>query len=104
MPTSSADIPRRPAPLLVLDRLTAGYGGDPIVSDVCLTVGEGEVVAVIGANGAGKSTLRKAVTGRLAPMRGRVTLAGRDTSGRSGHHLARLGIGYVPRPATSSTP
>ncbi len=102
MPTSSAEAAAagpaaRRTPLLVLEGLTAGYGGDPIVSDVSLAVGEGEVVAVIGANGAGKSTLLKAVTGRLAPMRGRVILAGRDTTHRSGHQLARMGIGYVPQ-------
>jgi branched-chain amino acid transport system ATP-binding protein len=96
MPTSP-DENGRPAPHLVVEGLTAGYGSAPVISDVNLTVGLGEVVSVIGPNGAGKSTLLKALTGRLAPMAGAVTLDGRDTTALASERLARRGVGYVPQ-------
>jgi ABC-type branched-subunit amino acid transport system ATPase component len=96
---SSAEVPsdeRRPAHL-VIEHLAAGYGTAPIVSDVSLTVAQGEVVTVIGPNGAGKSTLLKAIIGRLSPMAGRVRLGDRDITHLSANRLARLGVGYVPQ-------
>ena len=56
------------APLLELSSVRAGYGHAEVLHDIDLTVGEGELVAVIGANGAGKSTLLKAIVG-LVPVR-----------------------------------
>jgi len=96
MPTSSAEATRR-APRMEIAGLAAGYGGDPIVAEIDITVGAGEVVAVIGANGSGKSTLLKAITGALVPISGRVTFEGREISRLPAHRLARLGIGYVPQ-------
>ncbi|MGH7642928.1 MAG: ABC transporter ATP-binding protein [Candidatus Dormibacteria bacterium] len=96
MPTSSAEVARR-APLLTISGLAAGYGGDPIIDEIDISVGAGEVVSVIGANGAGKSTLLKAVTGALAPMAGLVQVAGREVTDMPAHRLARLGVGYVPQ-------
>jgi branched-chain amino acid transport system ATP-binding protein len=99
MPISSAEVgsgERRP-PHLSIEHLAAGYGTAPIVSDVSLTVGRGEVVTVIGPNGAGKSTLLKAVIGRLSPMAGLVRLGDRDITDSSANRLAHLGVGYVPQ-------
>ena len=96
MPTSLAEATRRP-PRMEIAGLAAGYGGDPIVAEIDITVGAGEVVAVIGANGAGKSTLLKAITGALVPISGRVTVEGREITRLPAHRLARLGIGYVPQ-------
>ncbi|MGH7757928.1 MAG: ABC transporter ATP-binding protein [Candidatus Dormibacteria bacterium] len=96
MPTSSAE-PGRPAACLSITALAAGYGRDPIVSEITLEVGAGEVVAVIGANGAGKSTLLKAVTGALPLMAGGVRLGDRELGHLGGHQRARLGLGYVPQ-------
>jgi ABC-type branched-subunit amino acid transport system ATPase component len=87
----------RPPAALRLQDMAAGYGGAPIVSDVSLSVGPGEVVSVIGPNGAGKSTLLKAVTGRLPAMSGKVTLNDRDITNKPAHQLARLGVGFVPQ-------
>jgi len=87
----------RPAPVLRLEDVAAGYGGAPIVSGVSIDVGPGEVVAVIGPNGAGKSTLLKAVTGRLPVMTGTVTFNERNVTNMRGHLLTRLGMGYVPQ-------
>jgi branched-chain amino acid transport system ATP-binding protein len=97
MPTSSADSPARPAPLLEVDGLAAGYGGSPVIEDVHIRVGRGEVVAVVGPNGAGKSTLLKAITGEIPAMAGTIRLDGRDLAGLRSDRRARQGIGYVPQ-------
>src|ERR1700704_4717502 len=73
----ASDDGRRPSHLVV-ERLTAGYGGIPVIFDVSLTVGRGEMVSIIGPNGAGKSTALKAIVGVIHAMSGRVSLAGDD--------------------------
>ena len=50
-------------PLLVLDKLCTSYGKIRILRDVSLTVGEGEVVALLGLNGAGKTTTLRSILG-----------------------------------------
>jgi branched-chain amino acid transport system ATP-binding protein len=87
----------RPAGVLVVDDLVAGYGGPPIVRGVSARVGEGEIATIVGPNGAGKSTLLKAIAGLLPVQGGNVALAGRDITNVRSHRLARLGIGYVPQ-------
>jgi branched-chain amino acid transport system ATP-binding protein len=94
MPTSSAD---RPAPVLEVRSLVAGYGGAPIVHGVDVSVGIGEVATIVGPNGAGKSTLLKAISGQIEVLEGSVTLDGDDVTGLRGDRLARRGIGYVPQ-------
>lgn len=94
MPTLSAE---RPEPLLVVERLVAGYGGAPIVHGVDVGVGPGEVATIVGPNGAGKSTLLKAITGQVEVLGGTVTLAGKPVTGLPGDKLARRGIGFVPQ-------
>jgi ABC-type branched-subunit amino acid transport system ATPase component len=95
MPTSSAE--GRPPGLLVIDGLSAGYGGAPVVSDISLTVAGEEVVTVIGPNGAGKSTLLKTVLGVLEPLEGEITLGGEAIGGLRTDQIARRGVGYVPQ-------
>ena len=96
MPTSSGDRPVGGVALSI-QGMTAGYGGPPIVSDVDMNVGAGQVVAVVGPNGAGKSTLLKAILGVAQVHAGRVELDGQDVTGVPLEKLARLGIGYVPQ-------
>jgi ABC-type branched-subunit amino acid transport system ATPase component len=95
MPTSSAE--GRPPGLLVIDGLSAGYGGSPVVRDVSLTVAAEEVVTVIGPNGAGKSTLLKTVLGVLEPLAGTITLGEKAIGGLRTDQIARKGVGYVPQ-------
>jgi branched-chain amino acid transport system ATP-binding protein len=83
-------------PLLALDGLCAGYGGVPVVRDLSLSVGAGEVVALLGPNGAGKTTTLSTVAGLLPCLDGRVTLAGEDVAGVPTHKLARRGVSLVP--------
>ncbi len=91
MPTSSAE------PHLVVSGLAAGYGRTPIVEDVDLVVNREEVVTIIGPNGAGKSTVLKAVVGVIAPMKGSISLAGRELGGLRTDQICRLSVGYVPQ-------
>lgn len=87
--------PARPAGATLLDArgLTAGYAGVPVVHGVDLTVGAGEIVAVLGLNGAGKTTAMLALAGVLPRMAGAVTVLGRDRA--RPHRLARLGMACV---------
>jgi len=87
----------RPEPDLRAESVTAGYGGVPIIRDVSISVGPGEIVAVIGPNGAGKSTLLKALIGILRITSGRVLLGQEDVTNRAPEELARRGVGYVPQ-------
>ena len=82
--------------LLRLEGLTAGYDQAAVIRDLDLTVGAGEVVALLGANGAGKTTTLRVISGLVRPMRGTVTFAGRDIARVSSTQRARLGIAHVP--------
>jgi branched-chain amino acid transport system ATP-binding protein len=82
--------------VLEVDRLTAAYDRAPVVRDLTLTVGRGEVVALLGANGAGKTTTLRAISGLLKPVSGAVRLTGNDLAGVSPTARARLGLAHVP--------
>ena len=83
-------------PLLEIDRLSAGYGQLPVLHEVSLHVGEGEIVAIVGANGAGKSTLLSSIAGLLRPTTGRVMFRGADITGRAAHRGPAAGLALVP--------
>jgi branched-chain amino acid transport system ATP-binding protein len=82
--------------VLAIERLTAGYEEAPVVRGLDLRVGEGEVVALLGANGAGKTTTLRAISGLVPSMEGRIELDGRDLAGVSISARAKLGIAHVP--------
>jgi branched-chain amino acid transport system ATP-binding protein len=83
--------------VLELDGLSVSYGRSaPVVRDLTLTVGSGEVVALLGANGAGKTTTLRAISGLLKPADGAVRLAGANLAGVTPTARARLGIAHVP--------
>jgi ABC-type branched-subunit amino acid transport system ATPase component len=84
------------ATVLAIERLTAGYEEAPVVRDLDLRVGEGEVVALLGANGAGKTTTLRAISGIVHPMQGRIEFAGRDLERLSISARSKLGIAHVP--------
>lgn len=83
-------------PALRVDDLSAWYGQARILTDVSLSVGAGEVVALLGRNGAGKTTTLAAVMGLLARSRGQVRLHGIRLDDLPTHRIARCGLGYVP--------
>ena len=87
---------RAAAPLLELSGVSAGYGHVEVLHGVDLVVGEGEVVAVIGANGAGKSTLLKAVVGLVAVRAGAIAYGGARVAAPRPERLVRDGLALVP--------
>jgi branched-chain amino acid transport system ATP-binding protein len=82
--------------VLSIEGLTAGYDGAPVIRDISLHVGGGEVVALLGPNGAGKTTTLKAISGLVRPLRGRIVYDGADTAKIAPATLARRGIAHVP--------
>jgi branched-chain amino acid transport system ATP-binding protein len=80
--------------LLELDQVQARYGPVQALYDVSLTVGEGEVVSVLGANGAGKTTTLRAISGTVA-RNGVIELDGKALKGGP-EAAARAGVAHVP--------
>ena len=91
--------PRRAVPgepLLEVGTLAAGYGAEPVLKGIDVTVKSREMVAVLGANGAGKSTLMRALSGLLRPVAGRIALEGEDLARLPAHKVAARGLVLVP--------
>jgi branched-chain amino acid transport system ATP-binding protein len=83
-------------PLLGVEGLCTNYGKIRILRDVALTVGEGEVVALLGLNGAGKTTTLRSILGLTAARAGTIRYDGRNITTWPAYKIARLGVGYVP--------
>jgi branched-chain amino acid transport system permease protein len=82
------------------------YGGVHALEDVSIAIGAGELVGLVGPNGSGKTTLVNLLSGTVRPSRGRVLIAGRDTTGLAPHRIAHAGIArtyQIPRPFGSMT-
>ena len=82
-------------PLITLQDITAGYGATHILQGLCLSIAQGERVAVLGRNGVGKTTLLSTIMGLTQVHCGTLTLAGRDLAGLSIYQRARMGLGLV---------
>ena len=82
--------------LLEVKGLRAGYEGIPVVFGVDLEVGQGEVVALLGANGAGKTTTLRAISGLIPRLAGTIHFDGRPLHGLSAEKVARAGLLQVP--------
>ena len=83
--------------MLRLEGVQAYYGDSHILQGVDLTVGEGEVVALLGRNGMGKTTTISAVAGLVPARHGSIRFEEHELVGRPPHAVARLGIGLVPQ-------
>ncbi|WP_457631812.1 ABC transporter ATP-binding protein [Oceanithermus sp.] len=79
-------------PLLELRNLYKAFGGLQAISDVSLTVEEGEIVSIIGPNGAGKSTLFNLITGVYRPDRGDIIFQGERINGLTPDQVTKKGI------------
>lgn len=82
--------------LLEISDVTAGYGQGDVLFGASLSVGDSDVVALLGTNGAGKSTLLKVVAGLVQPSGGRVVYEGVELIGHPPESLARAGVYLVP--------
>jgi branched-chain amino acid transport system ATP-binding protein len=82
--------------VLAIEAVDAGYEGATVLRNLDLTVGEGEVIALLGANGAGKTTTLRAISGIVHPSSGRIALSGTDLRKISISGRARMGIAHVP--------
>ncbi len=79
-------------PALVLTGVSHSYGGVRALNDVSVTAADGSFLAIVGPNGAGKTTLFDVITGFARPREGRVSLYGKDITGRKPHTIARHGL------------
>ena len=83
-------------PMLAVEKLSAWYGAARILYDLDLTVGRGEVVALMGRNGAGKTTTMKTIMALVAARSGVVRFNGEDISRLKPFEIARRGLGFTP--------
>ena len=81
--------------MLDVSDLHAYYGKSHILQGVNISIGEGEIVALLGRNGVGRSTTCKAIMGEVEPQ-GSVKFKGQEIAGRKAYEIANLGVGYVP--------
>ncbi len=77
--------------------LRKSYRRRPVIRDVSLDLGPGEVVALLGPNGSGKTTCFYAIAGLVQPEGGQVVIDGLDVTGLPMYRRARLGLGYLPQ-------
>ena len=82
--------------VLAAEDLNCGYGSVGVLKNVDIKVGQGEMVALLGANGAGKSTTMRALSGLLRPVKGLITLNSGSIEQLSAHEIARNGLALVP--------
>ncbi len=100
---AGATVADRPEPIISADAISLGYGRVPVVRDLSIDVGRGEIVAVLGANGAGKTTTVLGLAGMLARTTGTISFAG-SPARPTLHRRARAGLSFVPseRPVVRS--
>jgi ABC-type Mn2+/Zn2+ transport system ATPase subunit len=72
-------------PLIVLDNLAIGYNGQPVLSEISVSIARSSFTAILGANGSGKSTLLKTLLGLQPPLAGHIRIA------------SPVVFGYVPQ-------
>jgi branched-chain amino acid transport system ATP-binding protein len=82
--------------LLEVQDLHVSYGAITALRGVSLAVGQGEVVALIGANGAGKTSTLRAISGMLKPRSGRIRLAAQEIQGLKSNLLVPKGMAHAP--------
>ena len=82
--------------MLEIADLRAGYGGTEVLRGLSLSVGKGEVVAVLGSNGVGKTTLNKVLSGVQPARSGSVRFDGREILGATAREIVASGLIHVP--------
>ena len=82
--------------MLRLDHIQAGYGDQPVISQLEIEVERGEVVSLIGANGAGKTTTLRSVVGLATMTAGRVRVEEREFAAPKATQMLAAGVALVP--------
>jgi branched-chain amino acid transport system ATP-binding protein len=83
-------------PILELRNVHTFYGSIHALKGISLTVGQGEIVTLLGANGAGKSTTLRSINGLQRPRQGSIHFEGRDITQTSAHEIVKRGIAQSP--------
>jgi branched-chain amino acid transport system ATP-binding protein len=83
-------------PILETRQLVAGYGQIRALKGISFQVGDGQIVALIGANGAGKSTTLRVLSGLIRAQSGEVRLRGQDLSRATPAEIVRRGVVHCP--------
>lgn len=83
--------------LLKADNLSAGYGGQPVITGCSLQADLGKAIAIVGRNGAGKTTLVSAISGRLPLMAGEILFSGQSIGRMPAYRRSRAGLIHVPQ-------
>ncbi len=82
--------------LLKVERIDTFYGQSHVLQGVSLSIGEGEVVCLLGRNGVGKTTTLRSVMGLTPPRSGKIFLNDSDITRKPPFQIANMGIGYMP--------
>jgi len=98
--------PRSGGTLVACADVTRYFGGVKALEDVSFTVGDGEIVGLVGPNGSGKTTMVNLLSGAMQPTRGRIEIGGRPIAGLAAHRVAHAGVArtyQIPKPFASMT-
>src|SRR6185312_10215982 len=82
--------------LLEIEGIETFYGRSQVLFGLSLTVGEGEVVTLMGRNGMGKTTTLRSIMGLTPPAQGSVRMGGVELAGKAAFRVARAGLALVP--------
>lgn len=82
--------------MIEVKNIDSYYGKAQILNDLSFSIGEGEVVSILGRNGAGKTTTLKSIMQLVRPRTGSVTFNGAELVGLPPYKVAKAGLGYVP--------
>jgi branched-chain amino acid transport system ATP-binding protein len=83
--------------MLEIENLSAGYGNQRVLHGVSLSLGEGQLVAVLGPNGHGKTTLLRCVSGIVHPATGHIRLGGEEIGGLRIDQIVNRGVVHIPQ-------
>jgi branched-chain amino acid transport system ATP-binding protein len=83
-------------PMLQVKGLNSWYGESHVLHGVDMTVGQGEMITILGRNGVGKTTTLRTIIGILRERKGQIVFDGRDMMAVPLHKTAHAGIGFVP--------
>ncbi len=76
--------------IVKIENLSKSFGSKPVLNNISLSVGEGDIFAIVGPNGAGKTTTMRCIYGDLVPDAGRITVFGRSVTSKEKESIAVL--------------